>query len=589
LGGEVINRIKTGITLLMLCAGFILIFQLSHKGLDFSDEGKYLLDAKHPDSSAGLITHYGYVYHFLFSLVNYDVGLFRFFNFFITFGLAATTTSFILKYLDLIQKQYSYLSINLAIISGIVSLTYFSVYWLPTPSYNSLTFQSMMICLTAISRFFYEIKGQITLPTLIFASFSFALLFLAKPPAFLMLLFISTLILKITNRINYKDFCYFLALLSLWLFLFSYLIYRNIFGIFQSVMEGIWYAQRLSATYSTQSQLSLDLPPKSIWLAILCSLNVLLVFYVGNKYLRNVAINFWVLLIVSTILVFVISQFQERIFETLGNSFLILITFVFISLAIDKIDYQRLIGVNKLVWVILILPFVCAVGTNNDIWIQGSMNFYFLYLFGLFFLLHFKPNFFLDQRSYLMLILVMVMSLCSITSIADKPYRQISPLSANNSELNFPNALDGIQVTEDVALRIREMLSEMKLAGFESGTPVIDFSGQSPASLFIAQAIPVGDSWLIGGYEGSNAFAIEKLSEVNCNQLRTSWLLIEVGGPRSLNHQLVLNQLGLDFSSYTKVATWTTPKGAGGYEISREQSLYKPLNGSEVCESASKD
>jgi hypothetical protein len=586
---EVINRIKTGITLLILCAGFTLIFHLSHKGLDFTDEGKYLLDSKHPDSSVGLITHYGYVYHYLFSLVNYDVGLFRFLNFLITFGVAATTTSFILKYLNLVQRQFSFLSFNLAIISGIVSLTYFSVYWLPTPSYNSLTFQSMMICLMAISKCFYPIKSQITSYTLIITSFSFALLFLAKPPAFLILILISSLILKITNRINYKNYCYFLALILSWLFLFSYLIYRNIFGIFQSATEGIRNAQRLTATYSAESQLTLDLPPKSIWLAFFCGLTVLLVFYGGNKYSRIADIKAWVLILVLAILFFIVIHFQDQIFETFGNSFLIFITFLFISLAIDKVDCQSLIGVNKLVWVIPILPFVCAFGTNNNIWIHASMNFYFFYLFGLFFLLHFKPRFFLDQPSYLFLILVMLMSFCSITSIIDRPYRQISPLSANNVQLTQPNELNGIQVTEDVALRIRQMLSEMKFAGFESGTPMIDFSGQSPTSVFIAEAVPAGDSWLIGGYEGSNAFAIEKLSEMNCRKLNTSWLLIEVGGPRSLNHQLVLNRLGLDFNSYRKVAAWQTPKGAGGYEFSREQSLYKPPNNLEVCESDSKN
>ena len=156
--------------MLLHCLGFILVFQFSQRGIDFSDEGKYLLDAKHPDSSANLITHYGYVYHFLFSLIDYDVALFRFLNFLITFGIAAITAFFTLKYLDLIEKQFSHLSFNLAVVSGIVSLTHFSVFWLPTPSYNSLTFQSMMICLMAIARFFYKPESQITISTLISCS-----------------------------------------------------------------------------------------------------------------------------------------------------------------------------------------------------------------------------------------------------------------------------------------------------------------------------------------------------------------------------------------------------------------------------------
>lgn len=529
------------------------------------------------------------MYHFLFSLIDYNVALFRFLNFLITFGIAAITASFTLKYLGLIEKQFSHLSLHLAIVSGIVSLTHFSVFWLPTPSYNSLTFQSMMICLMAIARFFYKPESQIEISTLIFASFSFVLLFLAKPSAFLILIFTFSLILKITHRINYKYFGYFLALLFLWLSLFSHLIYRNIFGIFQSVKEGISYAQKLTANYSTKSQLALDFPPNSIWLASFCGLSVLLVFFVRSKYSKNPNVNFGALLSVTLIMSIIVFRSQDWIFETFGNSFLIFLAFVFVSFTVDKVNFKVLIGVDKLIWTCLTLPFICATGTSNDIWVQGSMNFYFIYLFGLFFLLHFKPNFFLNQRSYFSLILAIFLSFSSITSITNKPYRQISPLSANNVQLTFPNELTGIQVTGDVALRIREMLSAMKSAGFESGTPVIDFSGQSPTSLFIAQAIPAGDSWLVGGYEGSNAFAIGKLSEMNCYELRTSWLLIENGGPKSLNFQFVLNQLGLDFNLYKKVATWRTPYGAGGYEFSRKQSFYKPLNNLGVCESRSKN
>ena len=566
-----------------------MIFDLTQKGIDFSDEGKYLLDAKYPDSSASVITHYGYVYHFIFSLINFDVALFRFLNFFITFGLATLTTSFVLKYLNLVQKQFSYLSLNLSISSGIVSLTHFSVFWLPTPSYNSLTFQTMMICLMAISRFFYKEEFRITIPTLIFASFAFTLLFLAKPPAFLILLFIFSLLMKITHRINYREYCYFITLLFFWLLLFSRLIYGNTLGIFYSVKEGVRNAQKLTETYSAKSQVLLDFPPNSILIALFGGLSILIISFLGIKRLRNLTINFTTLLSITTILSIFVFQYQDWFFSTVGNSFLIILAFVFISLAIDKVNFRNLIGVNKLIWPILILPFICAAGTNNNIWIQASMNFYFVYLFGLFFLLKFKPNYFLDHRSYLLILLAIILSLSSINSITHRPYRQLSQLIDNNFHLTFPRELNGLQVTEDVGQRINEMLEAMKLGGFNSGIPVIDFTGQSPTSLFIARAFPAGDSWLVGGYEGSDAYAIEKLSEMNCSQLLASWLLIEDGGPKSLNHRLVLNHLGLDFSSYRKVAAWRTPRGAGGYDFSREQAFYKPLMSLEGCESKSRD
>jgi len=587
--GVTISRTKIGILLLLLCTVFAVIFNLAQKGIDFSDEGKYLLDAKYPNSSASVISHYGYVYHFIFSLINFDVAHFRFFNFLITFGIATITTSYILKYLGLVQKQFSYLSFKLSITSGIVSLTHFSVFWLPTPSYNSLTFQTMMICMMAMSRFAYKEESRVTIYTLTFSSFAFALLFLAKPPALLILIFVFFLLMRISHRIGYKEYCSFISLLFLWLLLFSHLIYGNTLGIFYSVEEGIRFAQKLTATYSTKAQVILDVPPYSIWVALFCGLTILIISFFGNKYLRNLTIGFMALLSISTILLILIFQNQDRFFTSVGNSFLIILAFVFASIAIDKINFRGLIGAIKPIWPLLILPLICAAGTNNNVWIQSSMNFYFVYLFGLFFLLKFKPYFFLDHRSYLLILLTIILSLSSIDSITHRPYRQISQLSDNNFHLTFPKEMNKIQVTEDVGQRIREMLQAMKLGGFKSGTSVIDFTGQSPTALFIAQALPAGDSWLVGGYEGSNRYAIERLSQMSCIQLFSSWLLVEDGGPKSLNHQLILNNLGLDISSYEKVAAWRTPRGAGGYDFSRKQILYKPLMSLKGCESRPKD
>lgn len=584
--GVVINRLRTVSTLLFLCFGFSLTFQLSKRGIDFSDEGKYLLDARYPDVTDSIITHYGYVHHHLFSLLNYDVALFRFSNFLITFSAAAITTSFILKYLGLVLKQISYLSLNLSIISGIVSLTHFSVFWLPTPSYNSLTFQLMIFCLMAMARFFYQPESKITLATSVLVALPFALLFLAKPPAFLILVIALLFVIKTTLQLENRILFLFITFVFMWISFFSYLIYHNILEIYESIWSGIWYAQKLTDTYSTKSQVSLDIPPSSILIAVSCGFIILLLFFRGYKHSINLLTNFWILLTFSLVLIIVVVQFQDHIFATLGNSFLIITAFFFVGFAMDKINFRSLFGVNRIIWITLILPFACAAGTNNNIWIQGSMNFYFVYLFGLFFLLHFKPNFDLDRRNYLIFILIMVVSLSSITSISHKPYRQISSLSENNTQLSLLKELDGVKVTEDVELRIRKMLSAMRLAGFEKGTSVIDFSGQSPTLLFIAQAFPAGDSWLVGGYEGSDAYAIERLSAMSCRKLRSSWLLIELGGPKSLNHKIILNQLGIDFSLYRMVSTWRTPEGAGGYPFSREQVLYRPFSNPTVCDSS---
>ena len=326
--GVVINRLRTISTLLFLCFGFSLTFQLSKRGIDFSDEGKYLLDARYPDVTDSIITHYGYVYHLLFSLLNYDVALFRFSNFLLTFFTAAITTSFILKYLGLVQKQISYLSLNLSIISGIVSLTHFSVFWLPTPSYNSLTFQLTILCLMAMARISFQRESKIRLATSILVALPFALLFLAKPPAFVIIVIAFLFLIKTTLQLENRILLVFITFVFVWISIFSFLIYHNFLEIFESIWSGIWFAQKLTDTYSTKSQVSLDIPPSSILIAISCGF-VILFFFRRYKYSIDLIRNFWILFTFSFLAIIVVVQFQDRVFATLGNSFLIIIQIMY--------------------------------------------------------------------------------------------------------------------------------------------------------------------------------------------------------------------------------------------------------------------
>jgi hypothetical protein len=182
---------------------------------------------------------------------------------------------------------------------------------------------------------------------------------------------------------------------------------------------------------------------------------------------------------------------------------------------------------------------------------------------------------------------VLIVSFGNIFSASQNPYRQISALQENQTASEFNERLGRLKLSTETSARISEMLKSMKLASFKPGTHTIDFSGQSPTVLFIARARPVGDSWLIGGYTGSDEFAIKKLASVNCHIIRKSWLLIENGGPRSLDYEIILSKLGLEFVNYTKVASWKTPQGAGGYIEPRIQLLYKPNGESLPCKATS--
>jgi hypothetical protein len=125
-------------------------------------------------------------------------------------------------------------------------------------------------------------------------------------------------------------------------------------------------------------------------------------------------------------------------------------------------------------------------------------------------------------------------------------------------------------------------------SGFKPGDGLIDLTGQSPAVSFLIGAKPLGDSWLLGGYSGSNEFAIKKLMQLSCLEKHSGYLLIEPKGTLSLDVEYILSRIGLDYTNYSVVAKWTTPKGAGGFIERRRLFLLKPNHYNGYCNMISK-
>lgn len=105
---------------------------------------------------------------------------------------------------------------------------------------------------------------------------------------------------------------------------------------------------------------------------------------------------------------------------------------------------------------------------------------------------------------------------------------------------------------------------------------MIDLSGQSPGILYAIGAKNIVQAWIIGGYPGSLKVSKAALDHVPCEKIAEAWVLIEPDGPRSIPTGLMSN-LGAAFPrSYHEVGSWRNAEGAGGYDASRAQELYKP-------------
>jgi hypothetical protein len=346
--------------------------------------------------------------------------------------------------------------------------------------------------------------------------------------------------------------------------------------LFFTVKNGFFLTLGLSDSYGLFSQFSLlKIPNPQNW--ILIAILFLIVTLVFQSRMRSRLLSRAAFTLTFLSLPFYVLNLNT-INITVGNSYLLFCGIFFLYFIYRESGFRTVLQRPKVILLILILPFAGAFGTNNNLWSQSSMFFYFFLLYGimLWFIDPNRKQF--EPMPLAILVITVLLTIAFLSTSIDNPYRQISSLRNNTYLLNENNRVDGLRVSKETLLRLKAVFRELRQNDFREGTPVIDFTGQSPTTLFLAGAFPLGDTWLLGGYEGSNHYAFKKLSQVDCRILSEAWLLIEENGPRSLAYMEIIGKLGLNMNNYRPAAKWVTPRGAGGYNYGRSQILYKPMN-----------
>jgi len=113
-----------------------------------------------------------------------------------------------------------------------------------------------------------------------------------------------------------------------------------------------------------------------------------------------------------------------------------------------------------------------------------------------------------------------------------------------------PGAID-LGVTPALARSLEGYLLLLRSAGFASGQKMIDFTGQSPGLVAVANGAPVGAIWFVGGtaFNGER-MARQALGYVDAAELRTAWLLTSDDGPTAIRswRAIVSDRLGGTFA-----------------------------------------
>lgn len=576
------SAIGTGFTL-----GMVLWY--SRYGIDFTDESFYLVWMSNPFNYKVSATQFGFIYHPLYELLNGNIAALRQTNILITFCLAWALGNIFLKTVfgnQSLQRSTHRLVISGAIATAALASLVFAGLWLPTPSYNSLALQALLVAAAGL----LLVDKHATRATIIgwfLIGVGGWLAFMAKPTTAAALGLCTGFYLLFAGKLNILLLAISVVTAVGFIVLSAFIIDGSIIAFIDRLKSGVELAKILSDSHTFAQSLRLD------------------DFQLGERE------KF--ILIAGTAVIFSAIHFSQAKSKALMHGGTLLsITFSLASLAIvfgfthqtlnvgqfqgllmwsvpfaamlagfSIYRFKGLFQISRPQWALaltfLALPHVYAFGTGNNYWALGSAAGIFWVLAGLVFLSPIASN-----RKFLALLLplglaVQIITVTLVQSGIETPYRQPQPLRDNDYKLEIGKPGSSLVLSNGFGQYFLEAINLAKQAGFKQGTPMIDLTGKSPGILYALSASNIGQAWNIGGYPGSDKLAVEMLKKVACEQLSRAWILDEPDSPRKIS-PAILSSFGANLATdFEIVGTLKTAEGAGGYKEARIQQLWKPV------------
>lgn len=564
----------------------------SRYGIDFTDEGFYLVWMSNPFSYSLSATQFGFIYHPLYNLLDGKIVSLRQANILINFFLSLVLGCQFLKTVFCVE---SLKSSHRIIISGAIatasaaSLVYAGM-WLPTPSYNSLALQALLVTAVGFLLADKHIRRESIVGWLLIGVGCW-LAFMAKPTTAAALGLCAGIYLLSARKFSVR-----LLMVSIVTSLGFFLVYAfaidgSIVTFINRLKGGAEIYRILDAGHHEMLRIGdFHLAEKEKVILVICTTIFFFTLCFSQLNIKVLSHSATILSIVfvscSLAIIFGfthktlgVSQFQGLLIWS--------VPFAAILAGFSIYRFKGLFKISRARWVLalafLAFPYVYAFGTNGNYWISGSVAGIFWILGSLVFLSPIVLN-----REVLGLLLpfglaVQMMTVALVHGGIESPYRQHQPLRENDYRIEIGPPGSAVVTSRGFGQYLFDAIDLASQSGFKKGTPMIDLTGQSPGILYAIGAKNTGQVWTVGGYPGSSALAVWMLKKVSCQELATAWLLVEPEGPRKISPD-ILTSFGANMSTdFDVVGTFKTAEGAGGYEKARVQQLLKPIRSVEAA------
>lgn len=559
------------------------VLWLCRYGMDFTDEGFYLVWAADPFTYGVSSTQFGFIYHPLYWLLGGDIALLRQSNMLLTFGsawlLTHATFSMLLKAVPLSAYQSVSLSIGLALAVLLVFRT-----WLPSPSYNHLTIQALCLATTGLIWASKEKTGK-SLFGWGLVGVGEWLLFLAKPTSALAFACFAAIYVLFARKFRVSLIAMSVAIATILLALTAVLLDGSVQAFVLRLRDGAQMYTTLGAGHLMVLRLEpLVLDPaikQALW-GLTASVLVVLVLNGVSSQIPNVvgSILLVCLAVLSGLMIagmhsapFHIGSMQELLVASIPFGMLLAAVTLHRGALLHALQLPEL----ALALLLIVLPYAFVFGTNANYWSTASHAAIFWLLAGLVFL-RFPSDPAKTARIYLASVFcIQLLVVLQLHNATVAPYRQMEALRQQHTPVTLPGTGSELLLGEGYGRYVNDVVALTKQAGLKPGTPVIDLTGHSPMVLHIMEAQSIGQPWTVGGYPGSINLAVRMLARVDCKRLAQAWLLTEPDGPRKLPPEELLSAFGANFDAdYTTVGHLSTPPGKGSYPGTYSQALRKP-------------